>query len=106
MRCRKWEVWYARFKFEDSNDIKNRPVIITGVGDAYILSVKVTTHEPRKGYEGEYRIKYWKEAGLRNESTARLSKRLKLIDSDLIHKIGDLHPVDIIEIQRRILRSS
>jgi hypothetical protein len=95
----KWEIWLARVKFEDSNEIKERPVLITGTGQAIILALKITTHEPRDYYYGEYSVKHWQESGLREPSTIRSSKRLSLIDTDLVHKIGRLHPFDVIKVQ-------
>mgnify|MGYP000872842585 CR=1 FL=1 len=99
---KKWEIWLAKVKFEDCDTVVNRPVIITGIGEAAILAVKVTKHEPRRSYIGEYRITCWHEAGLRMPSTARLSKRLHLCESDMVHKIGRLHPSDILRIQQMI----
>lgn len=37
-------------------------------------------------------------AGLHRQSTVRTSKRIRLIETDFAHKIGRLHPVDIVGI--------
>lgn len=44
----KWEVWWAKVKFEDEPDIiKIRPVIVFDNKKAYIISFKVTGQMPR-----------------------------------------------------------
>ena len=99
MPC-KWEIWLAKVKFEDDlSRIKNRPVLVVAPGQQYILSFKITSHQPRANYCDEYAIIKWSEAGLNKASTVRCSKRLNLIQTDFIHKIGRLHPVDILNIQ-------
>lgn len=96
----KWEIWLAKVKFEDDlKQVKNRPVLVVAPGVQYILSLKITSHEPRSEFAGEYAIIKWPEAGLRKESTIRCGKRLNLVESDFVHKLGRLHPVDIINVQ-------
>lgn len=97
----RWEIWFAKVKFEDDpSKIKNRPVLVVDQQHAYIVSIKITTHDPRPEFWGELRINKWHEAGLDKPSVLRLSQKLPLIESDFIHKIGRLHPVDIINVQR------
>lgn len=99
----KWEIWYAKVKFEDDpTQVKSRPVLVISPEKCYILSLKITGTAPRGGYSGEYALLKWKEAGLNKQSTVRASKRLRLVSTDFIHKIGRLHPVDIIAIQKII----
>lgn len=96
-----WEIWLANVKFEDDiTRVKKRPVLVISPEVSCIISLKITGHAPRSEFEGEYRIKKWSEAGLDKESTVRVSKRLLLIQTDFVHKIGRLHPIDIIEIQK------
>ena len=53
------------------------------------------------GNPGVY-IKMWKEAGLKKPTTVRISKRL-LLKPDAIRKhVGSLHPIDMLEIQKRL----
>lgn len=47
-----WEVWWATVAFEDDDDSKVRPVIVFENREAYILSLKVTSHPPRRNYQG------------------------------------------------------
>ncbi|WP_251440314.1 type II toxin-antitoxin system PemK/MazF family toxin [Veillonella intestinalis] len=95
-----WEVWWALVKFEDSNQAKTRPVIVLENNQAYILSLKVTSHGPRKNFNGEFDLMKWNEAGLERPSTVRLSQPLKLKEKDFKSKIGDLDAFDIYAIQQ------
>ena len=100
----KWEIWTARVKYQDTVGEKVRPVLIYDNKTAYFLSFKITSHEPRANFRGEYRIKYWKEAGLHLPSTVRCSEALNLEEADIFSKIGRLDMADIREV-RNILRS-
>ena len=76
-----WEVWRFEFAFEeDPQKTKMRPVIIAAKDDiqdeVIVLSVKVTSHPPRKGFPGEVALLDWEKAGLSKPSTARCSKHL------------------------------
>ncbi len=99
MRPSKWEVWFAKVAFDDDpTKIKERPVLVMDDRNCYILSFKITSHAPRLNFSGEYSLVKWSEAGLLKPSTVRTLKRLKLIETDFVHKIGRLHPVDILGI--------
>lgn len=97
MQFRRWDVWFASVRFEDSDEVKARPVVITDHGEVYVLALKVTSHAPRDAW-GEYALVYWREAGLSKPSTVRISKRLRLEPRDMIRKVGTLHPMDIMSI--------
>ena len=99
MTINPWEVWFAAVRFEDSPQIKNRPVVVTSTGNIYVIALKVTSHNPRNEW-GEYALQQWQSAGLDKPSTVRIGKRLRLQQSDLVYKIGKLHPQDILNIQR------
>lgn len=99
MHFERWEVWFASVRFEDSREVKARPVVITDSGEVYVLALKVTSHAPRDMWD-EYALVYWREAGLIKPSTVRISKRLRLKPGDMIRKIGMLHPADIMSIVR------
>ena len=101
MTIKPWEVWFAAVRFEDSPQIKNRPVVVTSSGAIYVMALKVTSHVPRNE-RGEYALQHWQAAGLNKPSTVRIGKRLRLQQSDMVHRIGKLHPLDILNIQRII----
>ena len=98
----KWEIWLATVYFEDNpTQAKERPVIVIDITASYIyVAIKVTGTAPRLKYAKEYAIRNWAYAGLRKASTARCSKILRIPRSEMIHYIGTLHPVDIMEIQK------
>ena len=54
-----WEVWWATVAFEDYDGSKVRPVIVFENREAYILSLKVTSHPPRRNYQGEFELLRW-----------------------------------------------
>ena len=96
----KWEIWDAKVKFEDDPDtVKERPVLVIDQSNCFLISLKITSHEPREQYFGEYVIMKWQEAGLSEESTIRCSKRLQLVAGDFIDKRGKLQPIDISNIR-------
>ena len=105
MTAKQWEIWLANCAFEDDpSTIKPRPMLILENKVAYILSAKITGACPRSGYWGEYSIVYWAEAGLKKPSTIRLSKQINLLATDLKHKLGDLQAVDILGIQKMLMK--
>ena len=98
-----WDVWLANVRFEDTPETKKRPVVITETGESFILALKVTSHEPRNMW-GEYRLIEWRAAGLQRQSTVRISKRLKLPESAMVHRIGTLHAADVVAIRSIMVR--
>lgn len=100
----KWEIWKANFVYDDNpNEMKNRPVLIlVNVSNYPVLVAKITKHDVRINYPGEFRVNKWREAGLDYPSTIRLSKRLQLEEYDFTEYLGRLHPFDIIEVQRLV----
>lgn len=97
----RWEVWLAKVAFEDDpSQTKTRPVLVISETECYILSLKITSHDPRPNYQGEYQIQRLEESGLNRPSTIRTSKRLRLVQSDFVKKLGRLHFVDIIEVRK------
>lgn len=97
-----WEVWYARFPFEEDVSItKERPVIILNVETLECLSVKVTSHEVRDEDEFDTPITHWREAGLKRPSIARISKTVSLTKDKFTNKKGTLHTDDQLVIMQR-----
>ena len=98
---KKWEIWLANVRFEDKpNESKLRPVLVIDKDDIYILSFKMTSHEPRQNDFRDYSIKFFQEAGLHKPTVIRLSKKLALLENEFVHKIGRLHPFDINEVNK------
>lgn len=90
-----WEVWYAKFPYEENhNEVKFRPVIVLDADTLEVLSVKVTSHEIRDEDPFDTPIKYWKECGLKKPSVARVSKTMILTSDRFDNKKGELHSED------------
>lgn len=94
---RKWDVYLANVPFEDLPVSKPRPVIILNDMTIVVLCIKMTGQPPRSG---EYVLREWKKAGLRKQTTVRVSKVLKLKPGAFIKRLGALQPIDILEIQK------
>lgn len=99
MQIKPWEVWFAAVRFEDAPTVKARPVIVTSSGQIYVWALKVTSKVPRSTW-GEYQLTQWQYAGLDKPSTVRISKRIKLEQRDMIRRLGTLHAIDILGIQK------
>lgn len=87
-----WDIWLAKVEFEDVQDIKVRPVVVIKEDIVYVLSIKLTTHEPRYSFSGEYRLQFWKESGLKCQTTARLTKTLRIDKNNFIKKNRSFTP--------------
>ena len=100
-RYNRWEIWEADVPFEDKKQSKLRPVLILSEEEALVLSLKMTSHEPRyKKLEGEYEIMKWQEAGLVKPTVVQCSKLLKLDKNAITEKqYGRLTATDIIGLQ-------
>ena len=96
---KKWDIYFANVPFEDVPQAKPRPVIVLEDSAVVVDCLKMTSKPPR---QGEYVLRYWQEAGLFKPTVVRISKRLLLPSDSVIKSIGTLHPIDIIEIQKRL----
>ena len=94
-----WDIYIANVPFEDIPQSKPRPVIILEDSVLAVDCLKMTSKPPRRG---EYALQKWHEAGLLKPTTVRISKRLLLNHNALLRRIGAVHPIDILEIQKRI----
>lgn len=97
----RYEIWQARVRFEDSDTIKERPVMIWN-DRAFLIAYKLTGTD-RGDDQDEYRIRYWKEAGLTKPTSIRLCRVLKLTKNDLLYKIGELDRRERLLFEFRIL---
>lgn len=97
----RWEIWEADVPFEEKSGSKKRPVLIISDTEVLVLSLKMTSHEPRyKSLEGEYEVMRWQEAGLKKPTVIQCSKELKLEKKCFTGKqYGRLTATDIIGVQ-------
>ena len=94
-----WEVYIVDVKFEDSDDRKKRPVLITTDGKAYQLGFKMTTLN-RFG-DLDYPLQDWQGVGLIKPTIVRLSKKVPIpMGEEDIKYIGEIQPIDKKEILR------
>ncbi|HBW35632.1 type II toxin-antitoxin system PemK/MazF family toxin [Desulfosporosinus sp. BICA1-9] len=99
------DVWFAKFPLEEDGSVfSSRPVIILNVEHLIVLVVKVTKTPPRSNDKYDIPINYWQYANLRFKSTARVSKTQILDHSQLVFKIGILHPTDFVNIHDAFMR--
>jgi hypothetical protein len=97
-----WEIWLATVMFDDSPQVKNRPVLIVPTDGQRFICLKLTKTPPRDFYE--IRVVNWKDAGLAEETTIRTGKILQLQPDSFIRKLGDLHAEDVVNIKHKLLR--
>lgn len=98
-----WDLWFADFPFEDTVGSKDRPVIVLNVEPLEVLSVKITSHDLRDADVFDTPILKWREAGLKQESVARISKTQKLTSDKFRRKIGILHNDDRLPIMKKYI---
>ena len=97
----RYEIWKAKVRFEETSEIKERPVLIWN-DQAFLIAYKMTGTY-RGDNQNEYCIRYWKEAGLTKPTSIRLRKVLKLEKGDLLYKIGELDKRERLLFEFRIL---
>lgn len=98
-KAQPWEIWWAYIAFEEGNGGKQRPVLVLEDGTVYVIALMITSHDQRNLY-GEYDIIKWQSAGLTKPSTIRITRKLRLEESDLIRKMGELQAFDIVLLKR------
>ncbi len=98
---KRYEIWFAKVKFEDSEEVKERPVMIWN-NQYYIIAYKMTGTD-RGDNNDEFRIRYWRESGLSKPTSIRLRKVLRLEESDLTRKIGELDKRERLRFELRIM---
>lgn len=97
----RFEIWQARVRFEESDEVKERPVLIWNK-QVFLIAYKMTGTD-RGDDRDEYRIRYWKEAGLSKPTSIRLRKVLRLTEEDLLYQIGALDKRERLAFEFRIL---
>ncbi len=101
IEMKRWEIWEADVPYEENNGHKKRPVLILSETKVMVVSLKMTSHEPRyHSMNGEYEVMKWREAGLEKPTVIQCSKRLKLEKERFTGKqFGRLSATDIIGMQ-------
>lgn len=102
------EIYSCKVYFENPDrkgtfTYKKRPVLILENKSYLIETAEITSHSVRKWDTGDYRIRDWKEAGLKKPSTVRLTLRVGISPHMLDKKIGELSVRDEEEVEK-ILR--
>ena len=97
----RYDIWQAKVEFEESDEAKERPVLIWN-NQVFLVAYKMTGTD-RGDDQDEYRIRYWKEAGLTKPTSVRLRKVLRLEKGDLLYKIGELDKRERLNFEFRIL---
>lgn len=103
MTIKQWEIYWAKVRFEDSPEVKTRPVVIINANIVAIVCLKITSQN-RGDEPPEYSIREWQKAGLDKESYIRHDKFIRLRESDLGEKIGRLNEIDQLLLQHRLKR--
>lgn len=101
MMFKRWEIWWAKVKFEESNEVKKRPVLIIDSNTVVIIAFKMTSTD-RGDRPPYYQVREWKEAGLTKETSIRFDKVLRLKPNDFDSKIGELTERDKLIISNRL----
>ena len=52
----RWDIWIAKVKYEDSEEVKVRPVLIVNGMERCVLSLKITSHTPRESFDGNIKL--------------------------------------------------
>ncbi len=69
-----WEVWHARFDYQEGRGYKFRPVIVVGARDDGTLVMMVTSSTNKLHMKHDYLIQDWQSAGLVKPSIARADR--------------------------------
>ena len=100
---KKYDIYWADFAFEDTNEVKRRPVVIIENGTVVDIA-KVTKHKPR--YKYDLVLLDWEKEGLSTKSTIRLDKRMRVSQDHLKKYIGHLSDKDIQRIEAKLNKNS
>lgn len=96
----KWDLYWATYEYLYNNEkqIVRRPVIILDQNEVVPIAMEVTKHPPRidEPNQWDYPIEFWREAGLRLPSTAKVTEINYIRDRIPERwKIGHLDDFDI-----------
>lgn len=100
---KKYDIYWADFAYEDTNEVKRIPVVVMG-GGVVVDIAKVTTHKPH--YKYDLVLLDWESEGLNAKSTIRLDKRMRVSKDYLQKYIGHLSDKDIKRIELKLNKTS
>lgn len=90
---KRWEIYWADVKFEETNGSKIRPIVILNDNVAFVVGLGVTSSSPRPESK-DYVIKDWEQAGLDHQSTIRVDRSVRINKDSVFEKIGELSKRD------------
>lgn len=99
---KRYEIWDAEVRFEDSSEIKIRPVMIWD--DIVFVGCYKLTGTDRGDNLDEFKIEFWQEAGLDKPTSIRITKLLVLNKNKLLRKRGELDPRDRLRFELRMIK--
>ena len=91
---KKYDICFAEFPFEDTGEIKARPVLILDNGECALLSAKITSKVDKYNGKMDYHLVDWESEGLKKPSLVRLDKRENISPEQIYFKVGRLSTVD------------
>lgn len=106
MTYNKWDVVLVPFPFSDLSAIKKRPALIVSPniyndGNDIIIAF-ITTNIPERLKAGDYKVEFWKEAGLISSSLLRM-KFATITKKIILKKLGILHNPDQVKFQKELI---
>ena len=101
MKYNRGDIYWAEVKYEDSETVENRPILIWNENEVFCISFKITSTN-RGDDELECSLKDWQREGLNNPSYVRLNHLIKINKSKIINKIGEISYLDMFRIQERL----
>lgn len=101
---KRWDVCWTKVKYEDTNEFKDRPIVILHGCKDMFYAMKCTTHLPRSRLD--YSIAHWKECRLPKPTVVRTSKIIHVPICKVRKKSGRLLFDDILNISKVIKQST
>ena len=80
---REWEIWHAKFVFDNGKGYKFRPVLVIGSSGRLFAAAMVTSVGNKLSLSHDYVLRDWAEAGLNNPSIVRLDRIAELNRGDI-----------------------
>ncbi len=103
---KKWDIVLVSFPFTDFTSDKRRPALVISPNNynlgSDVVILFVTSQLANQPRIGDYRIKFWKEAGMPKESLVRM--KFATVDKTIIVKrLGQLENQDRLGLEEILL---